>query len=183
MSDLIVIGYPDAVAAEKARDEVFGMAPDDRLLISQLSEAVVATRDENGRIKLSHLVHLWPLRAGEGFLWGLVVGGIFLHPIFGLIGGTAAGIAGAFADSGIDEEFLKAVDELLRPGRAALLLRHEYALSVEMYEEVLERLVAGGGQILRTNLDPGLEGKLQRAIREAHRQAPGERPSEALGES
>jgi len=44
MSDIIVIGYPDADTAEAARDEIFGMAPKDQLSLSQLSEAVVATR-------------------------------------------------------------------------------------------------------------------------------------------
>jgi len=45
------------------------------------------------------------LKTAAGLLWGLLVGGIFLHPIFGLVGAPAAGlISGALADSGIDEE-------------------------------------------------------------------------------
>lgn len=168
MSDIIVIAYPDAATAEAARDEIFGMAPDDRLPLSQLSEAVVATRDENGRIKLSHLVHLWPLKTGAGLLWGLLIGGIFLHPIFGLVGGAAAGlITGALADSGLDEEFVKAVNGLLQPGKAALILRHEYPESSELYGQILEIVAAGGGQVLRTTLAPDADSKLQRAIRRA----------------
>ncbi len=179
MSDLIVIGYPDAATAEQARDEIFGMVPEDRLRFSQLSEAVVATRDANGRIKLSHLVHLWPLKTGTGFLWGLYVGAIFFHPIFGLIGGSAAGlIAGALADIGIDEEFVKAINGLLQPGKAALLLRHKYPLSDKTNEAIVDKLTARGGEVLRTTLNPVGERKLRRAIREAQRHAPGAAPSE-----
>ena len=168
MSDILVIGYPDAAMAEAARDEIFGMAPDDELSLSQLSEAVVATRDERGRIKLSHLIHLWPLKTAAGLLWGVLVGGIFLHPIFGLVSGAAAGlIVGALADCGIDEEFVKAVNGLLQPGKAALILRHEYAESNELYEQILEVAAARGGQVLRTTLHPAADSKLRRAIQQA----------------
>ena len=168
MSDIIVIGYPDAATAEAARDEIFGMTPDDQLPLSQLSEAVVATRDERGRIRLSHLIHLWPLKTTAGLLWGLLVGGIFLHPIFGLVGGAAAGlITGALADSGLDEDFVKAVKGLLQPGKAALILRHEYAESSELYRQILDVAAARGGQVLRTTLHPDADSKMRRAIQQA----------------
>jgi uncharacterized membrane protein len=177
MSEIIVIGYPDPATAEAARDEMFGISPEDRLPFSQMSEAVVATRDEMGRIKLSHLIHLWPLKTGAGLLWGLLVGGIFLHPIFGLVGGAAAGLlAGGLADCGLDDEFVKAVSGLLQPGKAALILRHEYSESSEFYRQILEVAAARGGEILRTNLAPAADRELRRAIRQAYRQPPSENP-------
>jgi uncharacterized membrane protein len=181
MSDLIVVGYPDAATAEAARDEIFGMAPDEHLSFSQLSEAVIATRDEKGRIKLSHLVHLWPLKTGAGLLWGLLIGAIFLHPIFGLIGGGGAGlVAGALTDCGIDEEFVKAVNGLLQPGKAALILRHEYPETSQIYEQIMETAAARGGKVLRTTLHPAADHKLKNAIEQAHRQAEGENQLESL---
>ena len=42
MSQLIVIGYPDTAAAEKARDELLSLSRD---CLTRLSEVVVATRD------------------------------------------------------------------------------------------------------------------------------------------
>src|SRR5208283_2501581 len=81
---------------------------------------------------------LWPLKTGACFPWGLLVGAIFLHPIFGLLGGGAAGlIAGALGDCGIDEEFISAVNYILKPGKAALLLRYEYPMPKEMREEII----------------------------------------------
>ena len=180
MSELIVIGFPDTAVAEKARDEVFGVSPDDRAPFSQLSEAVVATRDQAGRIRLSHLVYLWPLKTGAGFLWGLLVGAIFLHPIFGLLGDGAAGlIAGALGDCGIDEEFISAVNDILKPGKAALLLRYEYPMPKEMREEIIATLAALGGQVLQTALHPATDRKMRRALQEAHRQTRGEKPMES----
>ncbi len=168
MSDLIVIGYPDAESAEKARDDIFGLSPDDLLPFSQLSEAVVATRDEKGKIKLSHLIHLWPLKTGAASLWGLLIGARFLHPLFGLISAAAAGlIAGILTDCGIDEEFIKGVNDVLQPGRAALLLRHEDASPGELNEQIIEKLIGSGGQVLRANLDPAADRKLRRAIEHA----------------
>jgi len=178
-AELIVVGFGDAAAAEKARDEVFGVSPDDLAPFSQLSEAVVATRDQDGKIRLSHLVHLWPLKTGAGFLWGLLVGAIFLHPIFGLVSGAAAGlIAGALGDCGIDEEFIRAVNEMLKPGKAALLLRHEDPMPKETREEIIATLAALGGQVLQTSLHPATDRKMRRALQEAHRRTRGEKPTE-----
>ncbi len=178
MPILVVIGYPDAATAEKARDEIFGLSPEDIAPFSQLSEAVVATRDEKGLIRLSHLVHLWPLKTGAGSLWGLLVGAIFLHPIFGVVAGAAAGlIAGALADCGVDDEFIKALDSLLQPGKAALLLRHEASAPFEVCESIIERLAPFDGRILRTNLNATMERRLRQALEDAHCQNKGGKPS------
>ena len=169
MPVLVVIGYPDAATAEKARDEIFGLSPDDLAPFSQLSEAVVATRDKKGSIKLSHLVHLWPLKTGAGSIWGLLVGAIFLHPIFGVLAGGAAGlIAGALTDCGVDEEFIKALDDLLQPGKAALLLKHETSTPFEVCEPIIEKLAPFDGRILRTNLNAAMEHRLRQALEDAH---------------
>ena len=80
MYDLIVIGFPDAKTAEAARDELFALPSEE---IFRVSDVVVATRDEKGAIKLIHLVHPSALNLGTGLTSGLLIGLIFLHPIFG----------------------------------------------------------------------------------------------------
>jgi uncharacterized membrane protein len=50
MSQLIVIGYPDSAAAERARDELLALSHD---YLTRLAEVVVATRDGNGRLRRS----------------------------------------------------------------------------------------------------------------------------------
>ena len=53
MRDLIVIGYPDAKAAEAARDALSALPREE---IFRISDIVVAARDEKGAIKLSNIV-------------------------------------------------------------------------------------------------------------------------------
>jgi uncharacterized membrane protein len=129
MYDLIVIGFPDAKTAEAARDELFALPSEE---IFRVSDVVVATRDEKGAIKLIHLVHPSALNLGTGLTSGLLIGLIFLHPIFGILVGAAAGAVGeGLSECGVDEGFIKQIDDLLRPGRAALLL-HRFLESAHM---------------------------------------------------
>ena len=174
MSELVVIGFSDVAAAEKARDEIFGLDPEEGGSFSQFSEAVVATRDKKGRVKLSHLVHLWPLKTGAGSLWGLLVGAIFLHPVFGILAGAAAGlVVGGLADCGLDKEFIEALNDVLKPGTAALLLRHEISSPPEINQRIIEKLASIDGRVLRINLNTAMEHKLRQALARAERHAQG----------
>ncbi len=120
MRDLIVIGYPDAKAAEAARDALLALPREE---IFRISDAVVAARDKKGEIRLSHIVRSGALNLGTGTMSGLLIGLLFLHPIFGILAGAAAGAVGeGLKDAGVSEEFVREVDDVLRPGRAALLL-------------------------------------------------------------
>ena len=172
MRDLIVIGYPDVKAAEAAHDALLSL---ERADICRLCEIVVATRDEKGAIKLNHLVHSLALDPGTGSMSGLLIGALFLHPIFG-------GPAGAGADavsedlntSGVSEDFVKALDDLLRPGQPLLLLERNVDTEHELDHHIVAKLAASGGRLLRTNLDASLEHRLRQALEEARRCAQGE---------
>ena len=63
MRDLIVIGYPDAKAAEAARDALLALPREE---IFRISDAVVAARDKKGAIKLSHIVRSGALEPRNG---------------------------------------------------------------------------------------------------------------------
>jgi uncharacterized membrane protein len=176
MRDLIVICYPDAKAAEAARDALLALPRDE---ISHISEVVVATRDKKGAIKLSHIVHSGALNLGTGTMSGLLVGLLFLHPIFGILAGAAAGAVGeGLRDAGVCEDFVKEVDEALQPGRAALLVERNVATKQEVDDHVVATLAASGGHLLKTNLKASLEHNLRLAFEEArhcarHEAAPG----------
>jgi uncharacterized membrane protein len=161
MRDLIVIGYPDAKAAEAARDALLALPREE---IFRISDAVVAARDEKGAIKLSHIVHSGALNLGTGTMSGLLIGLLFLHPIFGILAGAAAGAVGeGLSDAGVSEEFVKQVDDVLKPGRAALLLERNLANN-EIDDHVVVKLAATGGRLLATTLKASLEYKLQLAL-------------------
>jgi uncharacterized membrane protein len=98
---------------------------------------------------------------------GLLIGLLFLHPVFGVLAGAAAGAVGeGLRGAGVSEEFVKEVDDVLKPGRAALLLERNVAKH-EIDDHVVAKLAASGGCLLKTNLKASLEHKLRLAFEEA----------------
>ena len=58
-----------------------------------------------------------------GMFWGLLLGVIFLTPLFGMAIGAAFGaMGGAFRDYGIDDDFIKRVRSAVTEGTSALFL-------------------------------------------------------------
>lgn len=163
MSELIVIGYDSAEKAEAARSELFGMAKE---YLVDVADAVVATADEDGKIKLNQMVNLWSLGAASGAFWGLLIGVIFFNPLLGVAVGAGAGaLSGALSDYGINDDFMKDVSDVLQPGQAALFMMVRQHAS----DKVIERLGGMGGRIIRTNLDTSKEVALRKAFDAAHK--------------
>ncbi|MCR8725735.1 DUF1269 domain-containing protein [Frigidibacter sp. ROC022] len=162
MSELIVIGYGTPEKAEEARAELFGMS---REYLVDVADAVVATADEKGRVKLNQMVNLWTVGGTGGAFWGLLAGMLFFHPLVGLAVGAGAGaLAGAMSDYGLNDDFMKQVAEVLAPGQAALFIMTRETTT----ERVIEQLGRKGGHIIRTNLDHSQEDRLKRAFNAAH---------------
>ena len=88
MSTLVVVGYDDPYKAEEVRLKL-------RKLQSQylldLEDAVVAVKDQKGKVKLHQSVDLATVGAVSGGFWGSPIGLIFLNPLLGLARGAAAG--------------------------------------------------------------------------------------------
>lgn len=165
MSELIVIGYDNADQAEAARSDLFGMA---REYLVDVADAVVATADEDGKVKLNQMVNLWSFGAASGAFWGLLIGLIFFNPLLGVAVGAGAGaLSGALGDYGINDQFMKDVSEVLQPGQAALFMMVRQHAS----DKVIERLGQKGGRIIRTNLDTSKETALREAFAAAHKEA------------
>lgn len=53
MSDLVFIAFENEKKAEEVRDKILGMQKE---YLIEVSDAVIATRDENGRVKLNQLM-------------------------------------------------------------------------------------------------------------------------------
>lgn len=163
MSELIVIGYEREDSAEAARASLLEMQ---REYLVSVADAVVATRDEHGKVRLNQMVNLWTVGASGGAFWGLLAGLLFFNPLLGLAAGAGAGaLAGALSDYGIEDGFMKEVAGVLQPGQAALFVM----MKEQAPERVIERLSRHGGRVLRTNLDRSKEEALRRAFEEAQR--------------
>lgn len=162
MSDLIVIVYPTEAKAEEVRQRLFELQKE---YLIKLGDAVIATKTEQGRIKLNQLFSTTAAGAVSGSFWGLLIGVLFLNPLLGVAAGAAAGaVGGALTDVGIDDNFMKELSESLQPGSAAL-----FVLVKEMTtDKVLAAIKGYGGVVLKTSLDETKEQTLRNALQSAH---------------
>ena len=161
MSTLVVIGYDDKFKAEDVRLMLLKMQKD---YLIDLEDAVVAVKDENGKVKLHQMYHLTAAGAVSGGFWGTLIGLIFLNPLLGLaVGASAGAVSGALTDVGLDDKFMKSLAETLNNGSSVLFVLVRKATP----DKVLEELEGTGGKIIKTSLSHDDESKLQAALNAA----------------
>jgi len=168
MSELIVIGYDTPFEAEEVRIRLIKMQRD---YLIDLEDAVVAVKQENGKVKLNQVIDLKSAGAVSGGFWGAFIGLLFLNPLLGAAVGAGAGaISGALSDVGINDDFMKNLASTLKPGSSALFVLARKATP----DRVLEELQGVGGKILHTSLSHEDEAKLQAALSAAKASAEAE---------
>ncbi|MDY0042737.1 MAG: DUF1269 domain-containing protein [Desulforhabdus sp.] len=161
MSTLVVIGYDNQYKAEEVRLMLKKMQKD---YLIDLEDAVVAVKEENGKVKLHQTYNLTAAGALSGGFWGTLIGLIFLSPLLGMaVGATAGAVSGALADVGIDDNFMKELAESMNPGSSVLFVLVRKATP----DKVLEELKGTGGKVLKTSLSHDNEAKLQSALNAA----------------
>ena len=158
MSTLVVVAYSTQYKAEEVRLQLLKMQKE---YLVDLEDAVVAVKDQAGKVKLNQMYHLAASGALGGGFWGALIGLIFMMPVLGAVVGAASGAAaGALSDVGIDDDFMKKLAEALKPGTSMLfvLIRKMTA------DKVLDELKGTGGKVLQTSLSHDDETKLQAAL-------------------
>src|SRR5580704_2299919 len=120
MSDLVVIVYPNETKAEEIRTKLFELQKE---YLIEINDAVIAVKQDDGKVKLNQMLNTTAMGAASGGFWGLLIGAIFLMPIFGAALGAASGaLGGALTDFGINDAFMKDLAASLQPGSAALFV-------------------------------------------------------------
>jgi uncharacterized membrane protein len=147
---LWAIGYDDLGRAEQVRDEIIRLGWDTHYLI--LLDIAVVVRHPDG----SFTFNREPVPAVANILGSTVVGFlaglVLLAPMTGatvgaLVGG--AGTAASLAAVGIEDDFVREVEGLMKPGTSAL-----FVLDSEGDMDVILHAIRGlGGTVLRTNVD------------------------------
>lgn len=167
MSDLIVIVYPTESKAEEVRQKLLELQKE---YVIKLSDAVIATKTDSGKIKLNQLINTTATGAVSGSFWGLLVGVLFLNPLLGAaVGATSGALGGALTDVGINDAFMKELSASIEPGNGALFL-----LIQEMTaDKVLKQIQGFGGVVLKTSLDETKEQVLRDALQRASAQTGG----------
>ena len=159
MADLVFIAFDSVEKAEEVRSKIRDMS---REYLIELGDAVIATRDDKGRIKLNQLMNTTATGAMSGAVWGMVVGWIFLMPIVGAaVGGAAGALGGAMTDVGINDQQMKQqARDALQPGKAGLFL----LIRKMTTDKVLADLQGVGGTVIRTSFDHAKEEALKAAL-------------------
>jgi uncharacterized membrane protein len=158
MSTLVAIGYDDPYKAEEVRLKLRKLQKE---YLIDLGDAVVAVKDEQGKVKLHQAVSMTAAGAASGGFWGALIGLLFMNPLLGLVVGASAGAAsGALTDVGINDAFMKELAATLKPGSSVLFVLVRKATP----DKVLEEVKGTGGKILKTSLSHDDEAKLQAAL-------------------
>lgn len=162
MSTLVVVGYKDMFKAEEIRLKLWKMQKD---YLVDLVDAVVAVKDDKGKVKLHQAVSFTAAGAVSGGFCGTLIGLIFMNPLLGLAAGAAGVVGGALTDAGIHDEFMEDLGANMTPGSSLLFVLVRKAAP----DKVLEELKGTGGTVLKTTLSHVDEAKLQAALSAARK--------------
>ncbi|MDC0835834.1 hypothetical protein AY599_16955 [Leptolyngbya valderiana BDU 20041] len=158
MSDLIAVAYDDEYKAEEVRLALMKLQKEHLI---ELEDAAVVIKDQKGKVKLNQAINLTAAGAASGGFWGLLIGTLFLSPLFGAAVGAAGGaIGGALSDIGVDDDFMKDLGESMTPGSSALFLLVRKVTP----DKVLDEVAQYGGKVLRTSLSKDRENQLQEVL-------------------
>jgi uncharacterized membrane protein len=167
MTDLIVIAFDDQFKAEEVRTKLRKMQKE---YLIDLEDAVVAVKDNAGKVKLHQMYNLTAMGAVSGGFWGSLVGLIFLNPLLGMAVGAGAGaVSGALTDVGIDNNFMKQLAGDFKNGSSLLFVLVRKVTP----DKVLAELQGTGGKVIKTSLTHEQEAKLQTALDAAKAPATG----------
>jgi uncharacterized membrane protein len=159
MAALTVWRFDSPDGAERAETILLRMAREGDIAI--LDAATVSWPSGEKKPQTRHLTDLTGERAGWGALWGFLFGLLFFVPLLGTAVGAGVGaMAGHFADTGIDRDFIKSVQDRVTPGTSALFL-----LSAEAaMDRVKLEFVGLRPELISTNLTEEQEQRLREAF-------------------
>jgi len=159
MSDLVVLAFDTETGAGEMRNSLLKMEKEHLI---GLQDAAVIVRNKEGKVKVNQEVNMVAAGAMGGDFWGLLIGFIFFVPIFGLVLGAATGaIAGKFANTGMDGNFIKEVGDSIKPGNSALFMLVRESTPDKVMDELKK---FKNVKVLKTSLSKEQEEHLREAF-------------------
>jgi uncharacterized membrane protein len=149
---LWAIGYDDMTRASLVKEEITRLGWNETYLI--LSDVAVVVRHHDGSFTLNREVFPAFGNIVGSTLVGLVAGLVVAAPLTGaavgaLFGGVGTGVARVAATLGIGDQFVRDVEDMMKPGSSALFVLDD----VGDMDVILHRIQGLGGTVLKTNVD------------------------------
>jgi uncharacterized membrane protein len=165
MSTLVVLAFP----SESGAQEVLGVVKDlQRHNLIAIDDAATVVRGQDGKPRVQQATGLVGPGALGGAFWGFLFGLIFFVPFLGMAIGAAAGaLMGKFTDVGIDDRFIREVQEKIKPGQSGLFL---IVRDVKL-DRVLPAIEPYHPEVLQTSLSAEQDARLRQALGEAPAEA------------
>ena len=158
MSDLLAIEFSSEAKAEGVRETLLATQ---REYLIELSDAVVAVKDADGRVKLNQLFQPVAQGAVSGMFWSSLIGLLFMMPLAGAaVGGASGVLRSRLTDLGINEDFIKQAARTLQSGNAALFL----LIRKMTADKVIAALHGAGGTVMRSSFDETKDEALREAL-------------------
>lgn len=158
MSTLVAVAFDDEKSAFAMREKLVSMQKE---YLIDMEDAVVVTKNADGKIKLHQAVNLTAAGAIGGTFWGMLIGMLFLSPLLGAAVGAGTGaLTGALSDIGIDDNFMKDLAKSMQSGHAMLFVLVRHATT----DKVLEGLKGFQGQVIQTSLAKDQEDQLRQVL-------------------
>src|SRR5262249_14811887 len=127
-----------------------------------VDDVAIVTRLGDGSFELDREPNPAVAVVGGGGLFGFLAGLVVAQPRTGaglgaLMGGA---LAGAGAGGRLNDSFVHEVESMMAPGATVLFVMDEWG----DHEAVLYHLRGLGGQVLKTNVDPGWAKEIQATL-------------------
>ncbi len=162
MATLTAWRFDTTDGAERAVTILLRMAREGDIGI--LDAAVVSWPPDQKKPRTRRLNDVTAGKTGWGAFWGFLFGLLFFVPLLGTAVGAGIGaIAGHFAETGIDRDFIRSVQERVTPGTSALFLLSDHAAMGRVKHE----FVGLHPELIETNLTDEQEQKLREAFSDA----------------
>jgi len=158
LTDMVVLAFDNENGADQGRQKLVEL---NNQYVLNLADAVEVVRHADGKVKMKNIRNLTGIGAMGGAFWGLILGLLFFMPFFGVaIGAVSGAIAGHFMHYGVTKDFLKQIEDTVKPGTSALAI---LAANVTV-DKVVQALTPLHPTVIRSSLSSEQEAKLNEAF-------------------
>jgi uncharacterized membrane protein len=155
---MVVLAFDGENGADWGRQKLIELNNE---YVLSLVDAVEVVRHADGKVKVKNIRNLTGAGAMGGAFFGLLFGILFFMPLFGVaVGAVSGAIAGHFTQFGVSKDFLKQIDDSVKPGTSALAI---IATNVTV-DKVVQTLSPLHPKVIRSSLSTEQEAKLNEAF-------------------